>query len=103
MRVYDKLVRDKIPEIIADAGGKADFRVLTHEEYAVYLEAKLDEEVNEFHRDKTAEELADVLEVVYALAAEQGVSSEELMGIYQKKHQARGGFEKRLLLLTTQE
>lgn len=98
-----KLIRDKIPGIIASKGGSAEIRVLSAEEYPVYLEAKLDEEVGEYHRDKTAEELADILEVVYALAAEKGVSKEELMDIYQKKHDDRGGFEQKLLLISTGE
>lgn len=102
MKAYNKLVWDKIPQIIAGAGGKADFRVLSEEEYAVCLETKLDEEVAEFHRDKTPEELADILEVVYALAAELGISREELMEVYQKKHDARGGFENRVLLLSSE-
>ena len=99
---YNKLIRDKIPEIIESKGGKAQIRVLTDEEYPLYLEAKLDEEVGEYHRDHTAEELADILEVVYALADSIGCSKEELLEIYQRKHDARGGFEKKLLLISTE-
>ena len=98
--IYNKLVRDKIPEIIEDNGGKAEIRILSDEEYRIFLEAKLDEEVGEYHRDKTAEELADILEVVYALAASIGCSQEELQTIYQKKHEERGGFDRKLLLET---
>ena len=100
--IYNKLVRDKIPQIIEDNGGKAEIRILSDEEYRIFLEAKLDEEVGEYHRDKTAEELADILEVVYALAAASGVSKEQLLEIYQKKHDARGGFEKRIFLISSQ-
>lgn len=99
--IYNKLVRDKIPEIIASNGGEAEIRVLSDEEYRFHLEAKLDEEVGEYHRDKTAEELADILEVVYALAASIGCSKEALMEIYQKKNAARGGFEKRIFLISS--
>lgn len=101
--VFNKLIRDKIPEIIESKGGKAQMRVLTDEEYPLYLEAKLDEEVGEYHRDHTPEELADILEVVYALADSIGCSKEELLEIYQRKHDARGGFEKKLLLISTEE
>ena len=97
--IYNKLVRDRIPEIIERNGGKAEVRILSDEEYRLCLEQKLDEEVGEYHRDKNAEELADILEVVYALAASIGCSKEELLEIYQKKHDARGGFNKKLLLL----
>lgn len=101
--VYNKLVRDKIPEIIEQNGGKAEIRVLSDEEYRAYLEAKLDEEAGEYHREKNAEELADILEVVYALAASIGCSKEELLELYQKKHDARGGFEKRILLISSEK
>ena len=100
---YNKLIRDKIPEMIEQNGGKAVIRQLSHEEFVRFLEMKLDEEVGEYHRDKTAEELADILEVVYALAASLGVSKEELMDIYQKKHDSRGGFEKKLFLISSEE
>ena len=101
--IYNKLVRDKIPEIIESKGGKAEIRILSDEEYPIYLEAKLDEEVGEFHRDKTAEELADILEVLYALAESIGCSREELLETYEKKHAARGGFEKKLFLIASEE
>lgn len=101
--IYNKLVRDRIPEIIEAGGGKAEIRILSDEEYHVYLEAKLDEEAGEYHRDKSPEELADILEVVYALAAAQGVSRGELEEIYQTKHKARGGFEKKILLISSEK
>lgn len=101
--IYNKLVRDKIPQIIEANGGKAEIRRLPDEEYIVCLEKKLDEEVGEYHRDKTAEELADILEVVYALAATIGCSHEQLMDIYHEKHDARGGFDKRYFLVLTEE
>jgi predicted house-cleaning noncanonical NTP pyrophosphatase (MazG superfamily) len=103
MTVYNKLVRDNIPKIIEETGGKAEIRILSDEEYRTFLEAKLDEEVGEYHRDKTAEELADILEVVYALASAIGCSREELQAIYQKKHDARGGFEKKILLMSSEK
>lgn len=102
MTVFNKLVRDRIPEIIAESGAKANIRILSDEEYRLHLESKLDEEVGEYHRDKNAEELADILEVVYALAASIGCSREELLQIYEKKHAARGGFEKKIFLVSRQ-
>lgn len=101
--IYNKLVRDNIPQIIEDNGGKAEVRILSDEEYRHFLEAKLDEEVGEYHRDQTPEELVDILEVVYALAASQGVSQNELLDLYQKKHDARGGFEKKILLISSEK
>ena len=101
--IYNKLVRDKIPQIIEEKGGKAEIRILDQEEFRLFLEKKLDEEVGEYHRDQNAEELADILEVVYALAASIGCTREELEDIYQKKHDARGGFEKKILLISSEK
>ena len=56
--------------------------------------------MGEYHRDKNAEELADILEVVFALAEANGCSRAELMEVYQKKHDARGGFGKRIFLIS---
>lgn len=101
--IYNKLVRDKIPQIIEDNGGKAEIRILSDVEYGRYLEAKLDEEIGEYHCDKTAEELADILEVVYALAASQGISQTQLRKIYEKKHHERGGFDEKILLISSEQ
>lgn len=99
MTVYNKLVRDKIPQII-EAGGETPItRILDDEEYLHILEAKLDEEVGEYHRDKTPEELADILEVVLALAEANGCRREELEEIYRKKHADRGGFAEHIYLI----
>ncbi len=99
MTLYNKLVRDKIPEIIEAAGEKPQIRILEQQEYMELLHDKLDEEVGEFHRDQNVEELADILEVVLALADAIGCTREELAEIYRRKHEARGGFEKRVFLI----
>ena len=91
-----KLVRDKIPQIIEASGATPLTRTLETEEYLACLETKLDEEVQEFHESKSPEELADILEVVYALAAAHGCSREQLQQIFDAKHTARGGFKKRI-------
>jgi predicted house-cleaning noncanonical NTP pyrophosphatase (MazG superfamily) len=91
-----KLVRDKIPEIIQASGATPLTRILETEEYLSCLEAKLDEEVQEFHESKSPEELADILEVVYALAEAHGCSREQLQQFFDTKHTARGGFKKRI-------
>lgn len=99
MAIYNKLVRDRIPESIEAQGETPNIRILEQEEYLHRLEAKLDEEVGEYHRDKNAEELADILEVVYALAETMG-GREELIRLYERKHNARGGFGKRIYLIS---
>ena len=98
--IYNKLVRDRIPELIEANGEKPHIRILEKEEYLHHLEAKLDEEVGEYHRDKNAEELADILEVVFALAEANGITRQELQAVYQKKHEARGGFADRIFLIS---
>lgn len=93
-----KLVRDKIPMLIRNSGEKPVVRILEEEEYRHCLGAKLDEEVAEFHEDRTAEELADILEVVYALAETIGCTKDALLRCYEKKHLERGGFRERVFL-----
>ena len=97
---YHKLVRDKIPAIIEQNGQVPVVRILGDAEYAYYLEQKLDEEVSEFHKDKNVEELADILEVVYALAENMGHTKEKLLEACQKKHDERGGFRDRIFLIS---
>lgn len=98
--VYNKLVRDKIPEMIRAQGETPHVRVLETDEYIRCLEDKLNEEVSEYHRDKTPEELADILEVVYALAQARGCTVEQLQEIFRNKHDARGGFHDRIFLVS---
>ena len=94
-----KLVRDKIPALIERNGEVPKIRILEEAEYRRCLEAKLDEEVAGFHADQNAEELADILEVVYALAESIGCTREELFTCYEKKHAERGGFQNRVFLM----
>lgn len=72
MVIHNKLVRDKIPEIIEKSGKKAITRTLTQEEYLSELDRKLNEECAEYQADKSLEELADMLEVMYAIAEARG-------------------------------
>ena len=100
MTVYNKLVRDRIPEIIRAQGEAPRTRILEPQEYTALLEAKLDEEVREFHGDRNLEELADILEVVYALAEDLGHTRQELEEIYNCKHEKRGGFRDKIFLIS---
>jgi predicted house-cleaning noncanonical NTP pyrophosphatase (MazG superfamily) len=98
MPVFNKLVRDKIPEIIAANDQVPITRTLDDEEYEVQLRKKLQEEVAEYLEDVNTEELADILEVVYALGVQLGVTPHELEQLRLQKAQKRGGFEKRIFL-----
>lgn len=95
---YNKLVRDKIPEIIESDGKTCKTELLSDEEYIKMIDAKLDEELAEYHKDQNIEELADLMEVIYAAALARGYSLEDLEMVREKKVQERGGFEKRILL-----
>jgi predicted house-cleaning noncanonical NTP pyrophosphatase (MazG superfamily) len=97
--VFNKLVRDKIPAIIASRGEKAVTRILEQEEYLPALYAKLQEEMAEFLDNPTAEELADILEVVYALAPLVAGSLAALEKVRADKAHERGAFDKRIFLV----
>ena len=99
MPVYNKLVRDKILEIIKANRQKPTHKILTADEYAVELTKKLVEEVEEYKKDKNTDELADIMEVVYALASLHSCTAEELEKIRAEKAEKRGGFEKKIFLV----
>lgn len=92
MKVYDKLVRDKIPEIIKADGKSCKALIAPKDEMGHLLEKKLKEEVGEYLEDKNLEELADIMEVLFGLANHLGYSEEELIKKRQDKLSARGGF-----------
>lgn len=103
MARYNKLVRDRIPEIIKNNGENPIVRILDDEEYKTCLERKLHEEILEFQESSEVEELADILEVIFALSKVQGISKDRLMEIYENKHNERGGFENKVFLVGTEE
>lgn len=100
---YHKLVRDRIPEIIEEDGNTCICTELSEQDYITMLDQKLNEELAEYQESKSMEELADLLEVMSAVAAARGSSLDEVEQIRQKKKQKRGGFEKRILLKTVFE
>ena len=97
-KTYYKLVRDRIPEIIASQGKTCRTQTLDDHAYQQMLEEKLQEELNEYLESKDLEELADLLEVIHAVIDAKGYSWEQLETLRLEKHKQRGGFEKRLLL-----
>ena len=95
----EKLVRDKIPEIVSrDREEKASFRIASREEYIELLARKLREEVEEYLAEKNAEELADILEVVYHLAEESRLNAAKLEEMRRRKLEERGGFRERKVM-----
>jgi predicted house-cleaning noncanonical NTP pyrophosphatase (MazG superfamily) len=96
---YHKLVRDRIPEIIEASGKTCKVEILSDEEYLRMVDAKLDEELAEYHKDQNIDELADLMEVIYAAAIARGYTLEQLEAIRLEKAIQRGSFEKKILLL----
>ena len=98
MRIYNKLVRDNIPDIIKNQGEKPYVSVLDDKRYNTQLRKKLKEEVREYLISEEIEELADIIEVVEAIANHKGSSLEKVLEIKEKKAVKNGKFEKRLFL-----
>ena len=98
---YNKLVRDKIPDIIKSNGEEPIVKILLFDEYKRELERKLQEELNETVEASgidRIEELADMLEVMISLAKLENKTLDDIIDYCNKKHEKRGGFQKRLYL-----
>lgn len=95
---YDKLVRDKIPEYIRSRGGVPISHVANEEEYWQKLKEKLTEEFEEFKKDESKEEFADLLEVIDAIADYKNFNKKEIAAIRKKKNAERGRFKDRIIL-----
>lgn len=102
-KIYNKLVRNKIPEIIRASGKRCVVATVSDEDYLRLLDQKLEEELAEYQDSKAIEELADLIEVIAATAVARGCSWEELMQIRDRKRSERGGFEDKILLLNVQD
>lgn len=98
MKIYNKLVRDKIEEIMIKNGAKPITRILNDEEYLKELNKKLLEEVKEYLESGEIEELADIEEVILAILNTKGESREKLEEIRKNKVLKRGAFNKKLFL-----
>ena len=97
--IYEKLVRDKIPEIIEMSGKQCEIEILSDEKYLEMIDKKLDEELAEYHKNRNIEELADLLEVIYEATKARGYSIEDLEIVRAEKAEKRGGFDKEILLI----
>jgi len=101
VKIYNKLVRDKIEEIMISNGAKPITRILSDEEYQKELDKKLLEEVKEYLESGEIEELADIEEVILAILNTKGQKKENLEEIRKNKVLKRGAFKKKLLLCFT--
>jgi predicted house-cleaning noncanonical NTP pyrophosphatase (MazG superfamily) len=103
MPVYNKLVRDRIPEIIVASGKTSSIRTLAQHEYVDELKRKLGEETTEYlsaaNDEAALEELADILEVLHSLTESHGFTVEELERVRAAKAEQRGRFKDRVYLV----
>lgn len=100
---YRKLVRDKIPDIIQAKGDDYVARVADGEEFLTKLKEKLREEVNEFVASGDSEEVADIYEVLDAMMKEMSIDKEAVLAAQRQKRKDRGGFEKRIILESSEK
>lgn len=100
---YNKLVRDRIPEIIEASGKSAQWDILDETACRQKLLEKLTEETAEYATSGDPEELADLLEIIYALAELDGINPRQLETIRQAKAASRGGFRQRIRLLEVRD
>jgi predicted house-cleaning noncanonical NTP pyrophosphatase (MazG superfamily) len=102
-KVYNKLVRDKIPAIIAADGKKLKSRILNDEEHLQALIKKLSEELKEFEEALSVEELADLQEIIHAIADAIGTNKQELEKVRAEKAEKRGGFNQKIFLESVED
>jgi predicted house-cleaning noncanonical NTP pyrophosphatase (MazG superfamily) len=107
MPIYNKLVRDRIPEIIEKDEKKCTTRILSNDEYIESLKEKSFEELNEYvstkNNEDALEELADLLEIIHALAECHGASFDKVEEIRKKKAEKRGGFKEKIFLIEVED
>ncbi|TYS58539.1 nucleoside triphosphate pyrophosphohydrolase [Sutcliffiella horikoshii] len=107
MPTYNKLVRDKIPQIIEATGKKFTTEILNDDDYIKHIKQKCYEELDEYcsaqSKEEAVEELADLLEVIHALANYHGFSMEEVEKVRKEKEENRGGFQEKIFLIEVED
>lgn len=98
MKPYNKMVRDEVPNLIEESGFRYRAEKINNKEYFRALKAKIQEEINEFVETESLEELADIMEVLFAMAKAKGYSEEDLKIERERKRMLKGGFEQGIIL-----
>ena len=102
--VYNKLVRDKIPEEInKKSDRKANYRILDDNEYLKELDKKLFEEAHEFVEEHSVEELADLMEVISAIMISKNISLGDVERARNIKNEKKGKFENKIYLIDVEQ
>ncbi|NLJ40828.1 MAG: nucleoside triphosphate pyrophosphohydrolase [Clostridiales bacterium] len=102
-QVYNKLIRDNIPEIIKESGKHPETIKVQGTELFKYLKSKLQEELLEYMESEDVEELADMVEVIYSILYHNGISKDEFKRVITDKRAIRGSFEEGYILLRVTE
>lgn len=102
-KIYNKLVRDKIPDLIKSDSCIPKIQILNQADYLKYLYKKLKEELEEFLSNEDIEELADLYEVMLAILKSRQISVNEFEAIRLKKVQERGAFDQKILLISVEK
>ena len=101
---YNKLVRDKIPEVINNSDGKkANYKILNDNEYLQELDKKLFEEAHEFVEEHSVDELADLMEVIYAIMKTKNISFEDVKIARDVKNKKKGAFKDKVYLISVEQ
>ena len=98
MEEYNKIVRDNIPTVLENSGSQCEIEIVSDEEALLDLYTKLTEEVNEFLESKDIHEMADIIEVLYAICDKRKMTRDMLETIRQQKERENGGFENNIIL-----
>lgn len=102
--IYNKLVRDKIPENInSTKGRKCNYKILNDKEYLQELDKKIFEEAHEFIEEHSIEELADLMEVIFAIMKARNISIEEVENVRQAKNNKKGAFGDKIYLIDVEQ
>ena len=97
-KIYNKLVRDRIPEVIESSGKKYSSHIADENEYKEELLKKVYEELEEFNEKPCEEEMADIFEVLEGIMVVYGIDVDKMLDIKEQKIRDRGAFEKRIVL-----
>lgn len=103
MKTYNKLVRDKIPQVLDEKNIKYNIRIAEDQEYLIKLQEKLQEEILEFKRTPNLDEYIDIVEVLEALAKYHGIDLKPMRLRKRMKREHKGGFDKKIILESTEE
>ena len=102
--VYNKLVRDKIPENINSIIGRTcNYKILDEDEYMKELDKKLFEEAHEFIEEHSVEELADLTEVILAIMKAKNISKEQVEEARRIKNNKKGSFNDKIYLIDVEQ